>query len=84
VTPPYQQPGANVAFWTLFGLFALGEYALRFHSHFNRSGRRAERCSLLVVLAAVVGGMLGGFSWRVGRRLRSTPGAGRSSCWALC
>jgi hypothetical protein len=62
VTPPYQQPGANVAFWTLFGLFALGEYALRFHSHSNRSGRRAERCSLLVVLAAVVGGMLGGFS----------------------
>jgi len=60
MVPPYKQPGANVAFWTLFGLFALGEYAMRFRSHFNRSGRRAERWSLLVVLAAVIGGMLGG------------------------
>jgi protein-S-isoprenylcysteine O-methyltransferase Ste14 len=58
--PPYQQPGANVAFWTLFGLFALGEYAMRFRSRFNRSGTRTERWSLLVVVAAVIGGMLGG------------------------
>jgi hypothetical protein len=58
--PPYQQPGANVAFWTLFGLFALGEYAMRFRSRFNRSGTRTERWSLLVVIAAVIGGMLGG------------------------
>jgi protein-S-isoprenylcysteine O-methyltransferase Ste14 len=78
VRPPYQQPGANVAFWTLFGLFALGEYALRFRSHFNRSGRRTERWSLLVVVAAVVGGMLGGISvasWHV-----TAIGAGR---WPL-
>jgi protein-S-isoprenylcysteine O-methyltransferase Ste14 len=58
--PPYQQPGANVAFWTLFGLFALGEYAMRFRSRFNRTGTRTERWSLLVVIAAVIGGMLGG------------------------
>jgi protein-S-isoprenylcysteine O-methyltransferase Ste14 len=58
--PPYEHPGANVAFWTLFGLFALGEYAMRFRSHLNRSGIRAEWWSLLVVLAAVIGGMLGG------------------------
>ena len=60
MTLPYEQPGANVAFWTLFGLFALGEYAMRFRSRFNRSGTRTERWSLLVVVAAVIGGMLGG------------------------
>jgi protein-S-isoprenylcysteine O-methyltransferase Ste14 len=60
VTPPYEQPGANVAFWALFGLFAVGEYAIRFRSGFNKGGRRAERWSLLVVIAAAVGGMLGG------------------------
>jgi protein-S-isoprenylcysteine O-methyltransferase Ste14 len=58
--PPYEQSGANVAFWTLFGLFALGEYAMRFRSRLNRSGTRAERWSLLVVVAAVIGGVLGG------------------------
>ena len=58
--PPYKQPGADVAFWTLFGLFALGEYAMRLRSRFNRSGTRTERWSLLVVVAAVIGGMLGG------------------------
>jgi len=61
VTPPYEQPGANIAFWTLFALFALGEYAMRFRSHFNRKGsKRAERWSLLVVVGAVAGGLLGG------------------------
>jgi protein-S-isoprenylcysteine O-methyltransferase Ste14 len=60
VTPPYEQSGANMAFWTLFGLFAVGEYAMRFRSRFNRGGKRAERWSLLVVVAAVVGGILGG------------------------
>jgi hypothetical protein len=60
VTPPYEQSGANIAFWTLFGLFAMGEYAMRFRSRFNRGGNRLERWSLLVVVAAVVGGMLGG------------------------
>jgi protein-S-isoprenylcysteine O-methyltransferase Ste14 len=57
---PYEQPGASVAFWTLFGLFALSEYAMRFRSRLNRNGTRVERWSLLVVVAAVVGGMLGG------------------------
>jgi protein-S-isoprenylcysteine O-methyltransferase Ste14 len=60
VTPPYEQSGANIAFWTLFGLVAVGEYAMRFRSRFNRGGKRAERWSLLVVVAAVVGGMVGG------------------------
>jgi protein-S-isoprenylcysteine O-methyltransferase Ste14 len=60
VTPPYEQSGANMVFWTLFGLFAVGEYAMRFRSRFNRGGKRAERWSLLVVVAAVVGGILGG------------------------
>jgi hypothetical protein len=43
----------------VFGLFALGEYAVRFRSHFNKSGRRTQRWSLLVVRAAAVGAMLG-------------------------
>jgi protein-S-isoprenylcysteine O-methyltransferase Ste14 len=60
VTPLYEQPGASIAFWTLFGLFALGEYVMRFRSRFNSSGTRAERWSLLVVVACVVGGMLAG------------------------
>ncbi len=61
MTPPYEQPGANIAFWTLFGLFVLGEYAARFRSRFNRSGTRAERWSFVVVVACVAGGMLGAF-----------------------
>ena len=60
MTPPYEQPGAKIAFWALFGLFAVGEYAIRFRSGFNKGGKRAERWSLLVVIAAAVGGMLGG------------------------
>jgi hypothetical protein len=62
MAPPYEHPGADIAFWTLFGLFALGEFAIRFRSRFNRSGTRAERWSLLVVIAAVVGGMLAGIA----------------------
>jgi protein-S-isoprenylcysteine O-methyltransferase Ste14 len=59
--PPYEQPGGRVALWTLFGLFALGEYVMRFRSsRFRRGGTQVERWSLLVVLAAVVGGMLSG------------------------
>jgi hypothetical protein len=68
VTPPYEQSGANIAFWTLFGLLALGKYAVRFRSRFNRDGKPAERWSLAVVVAAVVGGMLGGLelaNWHV-------------------
>lgn len=60
MTPPYEQPGANIAFWILLGLFALGECVVRFRSRFNRSGTRIERWSVLVVVAAVAGGMLGG------------------------
>jgi protein-S-isoprenylcysteine O-methyltransferase Ste14 len=57
VTPPYRQPGADVAFWALFGLFALGEHVMRLRSRRNRSGTRAERWSLVVVIGSVVGGM---------------------------
>ena len=78
MTPPYEQPGANIAFWTLFGLFALGEYVVRFRSRFNKSGTRAERWSLIVVIAAVVGGMLGGFALANGN-----AGAIGSGRWPL-
>jgi protein-S-isoprenylcysteine O-methyltransferase Ste14 len=59
VAPPHEQPGANIAFWVLFGLFALGEYAMRVRSRLNRSGTRAERWSLVVVVVAVIGGLVG-------------------------
>jgi protein-S-isoprenylcysteine O-methyltransferase Ste14 len=62
---PHDQPGANTAFWVLFGLFALGEYAMRVRSRLNRSGTRAERWSLVVVVIAVTGGLLGGL-WSAG------------------
>jgi protein-S-isoprenylcysteine O-methyltransferase Ste14 len=69
VTPPYQEPGANAAFWALFGLFALGEYAMRLRSRRNRGGTRAEGSSLAVVIACVVGGLVAGIEladWRRG------------------
>ncbi len=72
--PPYEQPGSDVAFWVLFGLFALGEYVMQARSVRNwlrkRSGARAERWSLLVVLAGVVGGLVGGVKlseWQPGQ-----------------
>jgi protein-S-isoprenylcysteine O-methyltransferase Ste14 len=72
--PPYEQPGSDVAFWVLFGLFALGEYVMQARSARNwlrkRSGARAERWSLLVVLAGVVGGLVGGVKlseWQPGQ-----------------
>jgi protein-S-isoprenylcysteine O-methyltransferase Ste14 len=72
--PPYDQPGPNIAFWVLFGLFALGEYVMQARSLCNwmrkRSGTRVERWSLLVALAGVIGGLVGGVrlaSWQPGR-----------------
>jgi protein-S-isoprenylcysteine O-methyltransferase Ste14 len=81
LTPPYQQAGPNIVFWTLVGLFALGEYAMRFRSRFNRSGQRVERWSLLIVVAAVVGGMVSGIklaSWN-----SAAIGAGRFPLFVL-
>jgi protein-S-isoprenylcysteine O-methyltransferase Ste14 len=75
LTPPYEHSGAQVVFWMLLGLFALGEYAMRIRSRFNRSGRRAERWSLLIVLAAVVGGLIGGIE--LADRGEGAVGAGR-------
>jgi protein-S-isoprenylcysteine O-methyltransferase Ste14 len=59
----------------------LGEYAVRFRSSFNRSGQRVERWSLLVVVAAVVGGMVSGIelaSWN-----SAAIGAGRIPLFVL-
>lgn len=62
--PPYRQSGADIAFWVMLGLFAVGEYAMQFRSLGavirGRGGRRAERWSLVVVLVTVVGGFVGG------------------------
>lgn len=58
MTPPYDEQGAaHIAFWTLFGLFALGEYAMRIRGRFNKRGTRVERWSLAVVVVTVVGAM---------------------------
>jgi protein-S-isoprenylcysteine O-methyltransferase Ste14 len=81
VTPPYQQSGSNIAFWMLFGLFALGEYVVRFRSRSNRDGKPAERWSLLLVVVAVVGGVLGGLQladWHA-----ASIGAGRWPLFAV-
>jgi protein-S-isoprenylcysteine O-methyltransferase Ste14 len=58
--PPYQSSWARIPFWALFGLFVLGEYAMRLRTHLNRSGTRAEGWSLLVVVLGVVAGIFGG------------------------
>jgi len=75
---PYDQPGANVVFWGLVGLFALGEYVVRLRSHFNRRGGRSERWSFLVVIVAVVGGLAGALA--LAQRQVATITSGR---WAL-
>lgn len=78
--PPYEQAGANVAFWGLVGLFALGEYAMQFRSLWNRirrrSGRLMERWSLALVLLGVVGGLIGGLTIATHRAGRISAGAG--------
>jgi len=70
-TPLYQQAGTQIAFWLLFGLFALGEAAMRFRSRFvNTGGTRAERWTLVAVVAGVIGGLLGGLAaaqWQAGQ-----------------
>lgn len=59
--PPYEQSGTEIAFWSLFGLFALGEYAMRIRSRLNKSGDQVERWSFLAVIVSVMLGVLGAF-----------------------
>jgi protein-S-isoprenylcysteine O-methyltransferase Ste14 len=60
VTPLYQQPGSDIGFWVLFGLFAVGEGAMRLRSGLNRGGTPSERWSQVIVALAIIGGLLGG------------------------
>jgi protein-S-isoprenylcysteine O-methyltransferase Ste14 len=60
MTPPWQQHGGNVAFWTLLGLFALGEYSLRIRGGLRRGGQRVEWWSLGIVLVTFGGGLVAG------------------------
>jgi protein-S-isoprenylcysteine O-methyltransferase Ste14 len=60
VTPPYRQPGANVAFWALIALAVVGEWAIRIRSLFNRGGDRSDRLSLFVVAVGLAAGVYGG------------------------
>jgi len=60
MTPPWEQHGANVAFWTLFAVFALGEYALRVRGGIRRGGRTVERWTLAVVMVTAGGGLVAG------------------------
>lgn len=57
MTPPWEQHGANVAFWTLFAVFAVGEYALRIRGGRHRGSKTVERWSLAVVVVTVGGGL---------------------------
>jgi len=75
VKPPYQQPAAGAVFWTLFALFVLAEYAMRFRARRNRVGRPAERWSLVVVVATIVGALF--VALRLARWHATTIGAGR-------
>lgn len=60
MTPPWETHGANLAFWALFALFAVGEYGLRIRGGVRRGGRPVERWSLAVVLVTVGGGLVAG------------------------
>jgi len=75
VKPPYQQPAAGAVFWTLFALFGLAECAMRFRARHNRVGRPAERWSLAVVVATIVGALF--VALRLARWHVTTIGAGR-------
>ncbi|MFL5952120.1 MAG: methyltransferase family protein [Gaiellaceae bacterium] len=62
MTPPYEQPGPNIAFWLLILLFALGEYVMRFRARsYKRGSRQVERWSFFVVVASALVGVVGGF-----------------------
>ncbi len=79
---PYRHSGANVAFWVMLGLFALGEYTMQFRSIRDlirrRSGRLAERWSLTVVLVTVIGGFVAGIKLAQG-----STGEIRTAAWPL-
>jgi protein-S-isoprenylcysteine O-methyltransferase Ste14 len=76
---PYQHSGADIVFWVMLGLFALGEYAMQFRSFRalirRRSGRLAERWSLAVVLVAVIGGFVAGIKLAQGHAGEIMTGA---------
>jgi protein-S-isoprenylcysteine O-methyltransferase Ste14 len=71
MVPPYRHSGADIAFWVLTGLFALGELTVQFRSLSaairGRSCKRAERWSLEVVFAAVIGGFVAGIKLAQGQ-----------------
>jgi protein-S-isoprenylcysteine O-methyltransferase Ste14 len=61
MTPLWQQPGAAVAFWALFGLFAVGEGVMRLRSRLHRQDSTAvEPWSQVIVVVSILGGLLGG------------------------
>ncbi|HEY7069888.1 MAG TPA: isoprenylcysteine carboxylmethyltransferase family protein [Acidimicrobiales bacterium] len=76
--PPYDQPGANVVFWGLVALFALGEHVVRIRSRLSRRGTQSERWSLLVVIVAIVGGLVAALAFA--QRQVATISTGR---WPL-
>ncbi len=62
VTPlPYTDTGAKVAFYTTVGIFVLLEQRTRLRSAFNRHGSRADKGSLVIVVASVAAGVVGAF-----------------------
>ncbi len=76
---PYRHSGADIAFWVMLGLFAIGEYTVQFRSVRDlirgRSGRLAERWSLAIVLLTVIGGFVAGIKLAQGHTGEITTGA---------
>ncbi|MGO9908507.1 MAG: methyltransferase family protein [Solirubrobacteraceae bacterium] len=76
---PYRHSGADIAFWVMLGLFAIGEYTVQFRSFRDlirgRSGRLAERWSLAIVLLTVIGGFVAGIKLAQGHTGEITTGA---------
>jgi protein-S-isoprenylcysteine O-methyltransferase Ste14 len=58
---PYTDTRAAVAFYGTVGAFVLLEQRIRWRSRRNRQGARADRGSLVVVIAAVAAGGVGAF-----------------------
>jgi protein-S-isoprenylcysteine O-methyltransferase Ste14 len=77
--PPYRHSGADIAFWVMLGLFAIGEYAMQFRSFREvirgRSGKRVERWSLVVVVVTVIAGFVGGIKLAQGHTGQIGAGA---------
>jgi hypothetical protein len=57
-TPLFLQPGVELPFWILFGIFAVGELVLAVRSRLNRDGRRVRGWGQLATVVGLDGSIL--------------------------